>query len=530
MQTYFTVVTYIAVLNVLNTWLSPNAYNGIIPSIFKYNGRGQVMWGRAAANARGREPFVWVKMLLHGSPDVTEQHQNLREILGGTVELGNIGAGGVIGDFLRDLRETVWTSFPVLNPQIHWCFTEPDCWSDRGRLEFRSAVETFGWLGNNRSISYVSEALAAAEGAANEYRNGDGMQDGDVVLVCDCGGSTTDLAILRVNDNNGNRTFTSQRLEGPRSIRCGGFDVDRRIVQQLRAAHPDLPRDSRQWVHADQARRNISSVKENCVAGNDVDLMIEMRRGGQIHHVFTHAAVIQAFAPVVQEILGAIHAEITAPMNARITKVILAGGLSKSTYLRGEVDQDLARAYPNAGPRLLGPLQYSVQAVSRGAALWAARWQGVQAFESNSVIQLTVPWVERVGNELQEQTHTHVVIRPGRNVNWQGQLSVSMRFLLTAPDQYVTVSSIRQEQTDRLALGPITKPDQNPYLRLETGRQAGHEYQFRVDWKVQLGEPLFMQWTIRLEDPHNPVDPNAPIVVQMLHQISPEDLHPFPAV
>ncbi|GKZ39528.1 hypothetical protein AbraIFM66950_000490 [Aspergillus brasiliensis] len=357
------------------------------------------------------------------------------------------------------------------------------------------------------------------------------MQDGDVVLVCDCGGSTTDLAILRVNDNNGNRTFTPQHLQEPRSIRWGGFDVDRRLVEQLRTAHPDLPRDSRQWVHADWARREISSVKERFsgVPGYVHELQIELRRGGQIHHDFTHGAIVQAFTPVVQEILGAIHRQITAPMNARITKVILAGGLGKSTYLRGEVDQDLARAYPNAGPKLLGPLQYSVQAVSRGAALWAARWQGVQAFESNSVIQLTVPWVERVGNELQEQTHTHVVIRPGRNVNWQGQLSVSMRFLLTAPDQYVTVSSIRQEQ-NRLALGPITKPDRNPYLRLETGRQEGHEYQFRVDWKIQLGAPLFMQWTIRLEDPHNPVDPNAPIVVQMLHQISPEDLHPSPAV
>lgn len=134
------------------------------------------MWGRGAAASRGREPYVWVKLMLDGSPDMVTQHQNLRDILGGTVELNNIGTGKIISDFLRDLRDRLWMDLRERGLQVHWCFTEPDCWSDRGRLEFRSAVESVGWFGNNHRITYVSEAVAAAEGAADEYRNGNGMQ------------------------------------------------------------------------------------------------------------------------------------------------------------------------------------------------------------------------------------------------------------------------------------------------------------------------------------------------------------------
>lgn len=46
--------------------------------------------------------------MLDGSPDMVTQHQNLRDILGGTVELNNIGTGKIISDFLRDLRDRLW--------------------------------------------------------------------------------------------------------------------------------------------------------------------------------------------------------------------------------------------------------------------------------------------------------------------------------------------------------------------------------------------------------------------------------------
>ncbi|GKZ76876.1 hypothetical protein AnigIFM56816_008165 [Aspergillus niger] len=527
------VISILTTLGLLTTWATHGAENGIIPSVFKYNSNRQLVWGRRAEASRGREPYVWVKLVLDGSPDVTTQRQNLRDILGGTMELDNLGARQIIGDFLRNLRERLCREFGALEPQIHWCFTEPDCWSDRGRLDFRSAVESFGWFGNNHRISYASEAVAAAEGAAYEHRNGNGLEADDILLVCDCGGSTTDLAILRVNGTNGNRPFTFQHLGDPTSIRCGGFDIDLEVVQQLRTAHPDLPQDSRQWVSAAQARQDIGSMKEQFlgVTGNEVHtLRIRLQGNRTISHDFYHDALVRAFTPAAQRILRAIHARITAPMDARITKVILAGGLGKSAYLRRLVERDLARAYPNAGPKLLGELQHSVQAVSRGAALCAARLQGVQGLQSNSFIQLVVPFVARVGNELREYSVARIVIRPGL-IPSQGHFSVRMRSLVTAPEQYVSVCSIRQAQTHRLALHPIADPARDSEMRLEHGQQAAHEYLIRVYWRIRLGTSLFMQWKLCLENPRNSDGPNAPVVVvHMLHRIPPEDLQPFPAI
>ncbi|KAI2829084.1 hypothetical protein CBS147343_1494 [Aspergillus niger] len=508
---YKTIITILTTLGILTTWATRNANDGIIPSIFKYNSNGQLMWGRGAAASRGREPYIWVKLMLDGSPDMVTQHQNLRDILGGTVELNNIGTGKIISDFLRDLRDRLWMDLR----------DSADCKS--------TGVSPSQIAGQTAAVW----SFAAAEGAADEYRNGNGMQDGDILLVCDCGGSTTDISVLRVNGNNENRPFTFQRLGDPTSIRCGGFDVDLELVQQLRTAHPDLPRNSRQWVGAAQARQDISSVKEQFsgMTGTEVHaIRIQLQRRLMIDHRFYHNDLVRAFAPTVQGILRAIHARIAAPMDARITKIILAGGLGKSAYLRRRVERDLTRAYQNTGPRLLGELQHSVQAVSRGAALYATRLQGVRGFQSNTTIQVVVPFVVRIGNELREQSVAHVIIQPGL-VPSQDDFPVRMRFLVTAPEQYVRVCSIRQAQTHRLALHPITDPARDSEMSLEHGQQGAHEYLFRVYWRIQLGTSLFMRWSICLENPRNPDGPHAPVgVVNMLHRIPPEDLQPFPAI
>lgn len=132
-------------------------------------------------------------------------------------------------------------------------------------------------------------------------------------------------------------------------------------MQQLRTAYPDLPHDSRQWKSAAKARQCISSVKELFSGRTGTEMYairIQLRENRTVEYRFDHDALVLAFRPVVQGVLRQIHARITAPVNARITKVILAGGLGKSAYLRREVEQDLARAYPNAGPKLLGELQH----------------------------------------------------------------------------------------------------------------------------------------------------------------------------
>ena len=83
----------------------------------------------------------------------------------------------------------------------------------------------------------------------------------------------------------------------------------------------------------------------------------------------------------------------------------------------------------------------------------------------------------------------------------------------------------------RLALHRIVDPARDSVMNFKSGQQGGHEYLFRVYWRIQLGTSLFMHWRIGLDDPRNPNGPNAPVVVvHMLHRIPPQDLQPFPAV
>lgn len=107
-------------------------------------------------------------------------------------------------------------------------------------------------------------------------------------------------------------------------------------MQQLRTAYPDLPHDSRQWKSAAKARQCISSVKELFSGRTGTEMYairIQLRENRTVEYRFDHDALVLAFRPVVQGVLRQIHARITAPVNARITKVILAGGwASRHTY------------------------------------------------------------------------------------------------------------------------------------------------------------------------------------------------------
>ncbi|GKZ29824.1 hypothetical protein AbraIFM66950_006685 [Aspergillus brasiliensis] len=270
----------------------------------------------AQAASYQQQSIMTETLLIKGSPAVDLQGHNLVGAIGGTVGHGN--ADRLIGDFLSVLQQQLLVHLRGYGPaRIEWCFTEPGCWSDQGRLDFRNIVQDRVFNGHARDVSYVSEAEAAAE-----YTTVEGQ--GDVVMVGDCGGATTDLAILQVTGTN---PFASQPIGKPDSFRLGAVDIDAALMEQVRRRYWPNDRGLRRGAPAARVRREVSRIKE-IFTGRPGDVVprfeLQAPNGEAIIHQFTDADLRRAFDPIITQIVEAIIQKILLA-EARVTKVVLVG-------------------------------------------------------------------------------------------------------------------------------------------------------------------------------------------------------------
>lgn len=164
----FIVVAYSLLNDRIDLWKPPDAHDWIIPTAVDYDENGQTIWGNTAALRPN--PHVWFKLLIHSSPVVHMGESNLVGAIGGT--MGSEAADKLIGDFLNVLQQKLLVHLQRYGPaQIEWCFTEPGCWNDQGRLDFRTTIQDRMFNGHARNVSFVSEAEAAAEYTALEGAN-----------------------------------------------------------------------------------------------------------------------------------------------------------------------------------------------------------------------------------------------------------------------------------------------------------------------------------------------------------------------
>lgn len=181
----FIVVAFALPDNLPQLWVPPDGPGWIIPTAIDYDGNGQTFWGNAAAERPN--PRIWFKLFIKGSPAVDLQGHNLVGATGGTV--GHDNADRLIGDFLSVLQQQLRVHLQGYGPaRIEWCFTEPGCWSDEGRLDFRNIVQDRVFNGHARDVSYVSEAEAAAE-----YTTAEGVYRG-LIQVSSRGSSEYSLS------------------------------------------------------------------------------------------------------------------------------------------------------------------------------------------------------------------------------------------------------------------------------------------------------------------------------------------------
>ncbi|RDH37758.1 hypothetical protein BDQ94DRAFT_166019 [Aspergillus welwitschiae] len=382
------VITYAGPNIPIRVWTPGNDDDWCIPSVMAYDTNGGFVWGHQAVDCD--DALAWTKLLVDGSPALHIRGSKLEGIVTGRIgTTGERSVETVIGDFLGALRLQILATLRThtVNPQVTWCLAMPGCWPLVGSQVFRDAVTHARLELPGHQVLYTSESWAAARWVEFSLRASQGIQDLDIIEV------------------DGLPPHNMKAPHVPRSIRCGGVDVDSGLVQQL--------------------RNRFHSTQFTGEEGSHVEVQI-LRGHALVPHRFDFADLVAAFRLLVTKVYDLI-SQMIAGYRGKVTKVVVVAGMSKSQYFRVYMRNCLDDLPADSRPGLLGPITQAISAVARRAVLQAI--DQPRRVESLKGYELWLPFIEPGHNGFTNGCHTFVTIRQGcRNVPRQGEFPAVVRF------------------------------------------------------------------------------------------------------
>ncbi|KAI3032131.1 hypothetical protein CBS147347_1792 [Aspergillus niger] len=379
----------------------------------------------------------------------------------------------------------------------------PACWSRNGVRMMMIAVERAGFLDNGGTITYCSEAMAAAIGVS--YRLTDNsVRVGEKLLVCDLGGVTNvrrfgrpgewfksaqkayieqDFTTFKVTgvDPNHPRRLSFQQIAQHNTADCTNPHIENELLQHIRQVL-GLPLRS-----GDVARLAVEAAraaKEGYNGRDDVDVRLSLRQRYLQQHYngncrfFDHdggrftfsASVLQgAMDPVVTSVMRRILDHVKTYGANRIA---IVGGLSRSQYA------------PN-------PMQYR------------SRW----GYEIHS------SFIERLGTEdlySEYRPTTAITLVEARdNVPRQGRV----RFRLSVRSRHRSENIMIKRRdmagkAETVTLCPHEIDDNTPYVDEAVHRDLNvtvRYYEIVASWSLEADVHLTMDWTFEAEGPRTGV-------------------------
>ncbi|KAI2970287.1 hypothetical protein CBS147323_3411 [Aspergillus niger] len=483
----------------------------ITPSVMAYPDNRPPLWGNAAREHRDR--VSWSKLLVDGSPPVSVNGLDLSALLGDkgfNYYQDRTRITRVITDYLERIRSAFCNDPRVLEdvralnlPSIAWHFSMPACWSRNGVRMMMIAVERAGFLDNGGTITYCSEAMAAAIGVS--YRLTDNsVRVGEKLLVCDLGGVTNvrrfgrpgewfksaqkayieqDFTTFKVTgvDPNHPRRLSFQQIAQHSTADCTNPHIENELLQHIRQVL-GLPLRS-----GDVARLAVEAAraaKEGYNGRDDVDVRLSLRQRYLQQHYngncrfFDHdggrftfsASVLQgAMDPVVTSVMRRILDHVKTYGANRIA---IVGGLSRSQYA------------PN-------PMQYR------------SRW----GYEIHS------SFIERLGTEdlySEYRPTTAITLVEARdNVPRQGRV----RFRLSVRSRHRSENIMIKRRdmagkAETVTLCPHEIDDNTPYVDEAVHRDLNvtvRYYEIVASWSLEADVHLTMDWTFEAEGPRTGV-------------------------
>ncbi|KAG0291098.1 hypothetical protein BGZ96_005500 [Linnemannia gamsii] len=210
-----------------------NAYAKVpTVSLYKTNeNKGMADWGSSALASykRSKTDRILVrdyKLLLFD--------QNARGRLDNGLHLTDV-LTQYLGSIHRHLMEEVNKSqvLAAESVPIHYCITVPQAWTLPTReLILRCYVEAGIILQTPApNMTVITEAEAAATYCRENCEEFDSLKDGEIFMICDAGGLTTNVTVFRVDDALGVRQFV--RMSSSHAENCGSVMLDRKFRELI---------------------------------------------------------------------------------------------------------------------------------------------------------------------------------------------------------------------------------------------------------------------------------------------------------
>ncbi|KAF4493470.1 hypothetical protein FAGAP_10426 [Fusarium agapanthi] len=258
-----------------------------------------------------------------------------------------------LGELWRQFHENL-----DKNTNVEITVTVPAIWPLDARetllraIRSRSAniLGTNVHLGQNPVVESEAAAIALLSASANTgHLEGLNFKEKDTVIICDCGGGTTDLVSYQVRSM---RPLAVDETSPSKCIYAGAALLDDGFMKLLRAktgaecpkqAVKDL-KDKDYDKFADRIWHSKMKKRHAVDMGGQVfDLPLKFlgKQAGQSTMEFTAADIHGVFDPVVNKIanlIGSEMAEVKEQTEEQVTHVVIAGGFGRNSYLRQKIE------------------------------------------------------------------------------------------------------------------------------------------------------------------------------------------------
>jgi len=240
--------------------------------------------------------------------------------------------------------------------RIEFIFSVPTTWAPIPTVEnFKSIAKASGF-GSQRSHSLVIGLTEAEAAAVHVSIEAPGIfRENDVLLVCDAGGGTTDLSVLRVT-NTVNQAINLQQLDVVFGETIGSaaidYEFEQLVVQRLTLAHATnpIPIDPGDAAWEMMKSRDFQAVKCEYGAPDDTPLFsigiprvpqtytnsdpdVRIRNGEM---TFEREDLQKLFDKQIAKLFKLIDSQLQQLFqkipSAQVSHLVLSGGLGNSVY------------------------------------------------------------------------------------------------------------------------------------------------------------------------------------------------------
>ncbi|KAI7782498.1 actin-like atpase domain-containing protein [Diaporthe eres] len=327
------------------------------PSVIKFEPQDDI-WGVPAKHLPGA--LRWFKLLLVDPQDLDEGIRTSKQLQEARVALEASGKSAVkvISIFLKRMFEHAVKNLKIEmgaetvdSSRFHVVFTVPAIWPESARRHMKKAVDHSGILKprpiGQTTHDYISEPEAAALATLADFN---GLpNEGDTIVVVDCGGGTVDIITYKIIKT---KPMTVQEVVTGKGALCGAIFVEERFKELVIRKLEEISEDAMEHVSPqdiqkimtnhweDEIRDDFSGAAKTWEISQPFSLISKGpfdRSGGYPTFTITSEEVEEVFRPSVEQIGALVNSQIDAAVKTDGNfprYAILVGGFGSSGYLR----------------------------------------------------------------------------------------------------------------------------------------------------------------------------------------------------